>query len=159
RRPAAPAGRRLPDQRLAERLPRQPGRDHLLGHERDPAQHHRRARAGPAQGAASGEHGVTLPDRPADPAPRPVTPKRLREFFAPRAIAMVGASDPSGWARFIVASSAAVGYAGPLITVHPGHAKAFGKPTVPSLRDLPEPVDLAFILAPVEAVENVLDDA
>jgi acetate---CoA ligase (ADP-forming) len=83
----------------------------------------------------------------------------LREFFAPRSIAMVGASDTSGWARFIVASSAAVGYAGPLITVHPGHATAFGKPTVPSLRDLPEPVDLAFILAPVQAVESVLDDA
>jgi acetate---CoA ligase (ADP-forming) len=83
----------------------------------------------------------------------------LREFFAPRSIAMVGASDTSGWARFIVASSATVGYAGPLITVHPGHATAFGKPTVPSLRDLPEPVDLAFILAPVQAVESVLDDA
>jgi len=83
----------------------------------------------------------------------------LREFFTPRSIAMVGASDTSGWARFIVASSAAVGFAGPLITVHPGHATAFGKPTVPSLRDLPEPVDLAFILAPVQAVESVLDDA
>ena len=71
---------------------------------------------------------------------------------------MVGASDTSGWARFIVASSATVGYAGPLITVHPGHATAFGKPTVPSLRDLPEPADLAFILAPLEAVEGVLDD-
>ena len=29
---------------------------------------------------------------------------------------------------------------------------------VPSLRDLPEPADLAFILAPVQAVEGVLDD-
>ena len=72
---------------------------------------------------------------------------------------MVGASDTSGWARFIVASSATVGYPGPLITVHPGHATAFGKPTVPSLRDLPDPVDLAFILAPVQAVERVLEDA
>ena len=88
-----------------------------------------------------------------------VTPERLREFFAPRSIAMVGASDTSGWARFIVASSAAAGYAGPLITVHPAHATVFEKPTVPSLRDLPEPVDLAFILAPVHAVEGVLDDA
>jgi len=88
-----------------------------------------------------------------------VTPERLREFFAPRSMAMVGASDTSGWARFIVASNATAGYAGPLVTVHPGHATAFGQPTVPSLRDLPEPVDLAFILAPVPAVESVLDDA
>jgi acyl-CoA synthetase (NDP forming) len=102
---------------------------------------------------------VTFPDWPADPVPPPVTPEWLRDFFAPKSIALVGASDTSGWARFIVASSATVGYAGPLITVHPGHATAFGKPTVPSLRDLPEPVDLAFILAPVQAVESVLDDA
>ena len=102
---------------------------------------------------------MTFPARPADPVPPPVTPARLREFFAPRSIAMVGASDTSGWARFIVASSATVGYAGPLITVHPSHATAFGKGTVPSLRDLAEPVDLAFILAPLHAVESVLDDA
>jgi hypothetical protein len=30
-----------------------------------------------------------------------VTPQRLREFFAPRSIALVGASDNSGWARFM----------------------------------------------------------
>ena len=87
-----------------------------------------------------------------------VTPGRLREFFAPRGIAMVGASDNSGWARFIVASCATTGFTGPLIPVHPTARTAFGKPVVPSLRDLPEPVDMAFILAPIEAVESVLDD-
>lgn len=87
-----------------------------------------------------------------------VTPRRLREFFAPRSIAMVGASDNSGWARFIVASCATTGFAGPLIPVHPKAKTAFGLPAVPNLRDLPEPVDLAFILAPLPAVESVLDD-
>jgi acyl-CoA synthetase (NDP forming) len=87
-----------------------------------------------------------------------VTPGRLCEFFAPRGIAMVGASGNSGWARFIVAGCAATGFTGPLIPVHPRARSAFGKPVVPNLRDLPEPVDLAFILAPVEAVESVLDD-
>jgi acetate---CoA ligase (ADP-forming) len=87
-----------------------------------------------------------------------VTPHRLRQFFSPGSIAMVGASDNSGWGRFIVASCAATGFAGPLIPVHPTARTAFGKPVVPSLRDLPEPVDLAFILTPVEAVESVLDD-
>ena len=28
-----------------------------------------------------------------------VTPRRLREFFAPKSIVMVGASDNSGWGR------------------------------------------------------------
>ncbi len=87
-----------------------------------------------------------------------VTPQRLREFFAPQSIALVGASENSGWARFIVASCAATGFAGPLTAVHPRARSAFGLPVVPSLRDLPTPADLAFILAPVHAVEGVLDD-
>jgi acetate---CoA ligase (ADP-forming) len=88
-----------------------------------------------------------------------VTPERLAEFFAPGSIAMVGASETSGWARFIVAASAAVGYSGPLLPVHPRHSTVFGRPAVPSLRDLPEPADLAFILAPTEAVPSVIEDA
>jgi acetate---CoA ligase (ADP-forming) len=87
-----------------------------------------------------------------------VTPERLREFFAPRSIAMVGASDNSGWARFIVASCATTGFPGRLIPVHPTATTAFGMPVMPSLRDVTEPVDLAFILAPIQAVEAVLDD-
>jgi acyl-CoA synthetase (NDP forming) len=87
-----------------------------------------------------------------------VTTERLREFFAPRSIALVGASDNSGWARLIVASCKTTGFGGPLTAVHPKAGRAFGLPVVRSLRELPEPADLAFILAPVQAVEGVLDD-
>jgi acetate---CoA ligase (ADP-forming) len=102
--------------------------------------------------------------RPAVPGGRAavrelITADRLREFFAPRSIAMVGASETSGWSRFIVAASAAVGYQGPLLPVHPRHEKIFGRPAVRSLRDLAEPADLAFILAPTEAVPAVIEDA
>jgi acyl-CoA synthetase (NDP forming) len=89
---------------------------------------------------------------------RLVTPQRLRDFFAPRSVAMVGASDNSGWARLIISSSATAGFDGTLIPVHPRAKSAFGLPAVPSLRDLPEPADLAFILTPTAAVEDVLDD-
>ena len=88
-----------------------------------------------------------------------VTPQRLRDFFAPRRIALVGASDNSGWARLIISNSAAIGFEGQLTPVHPTARSAFGLPAVPSLRDLPEPADLAFILTGVSAVESVLDDA
>jgi acetate---CoA ligase (ADP-forming) len=89
---------------------------------------------------------------------RLVTPQRLREFFAPRTVAMVGASDNSGWTRLIIAASAITGFDGKLIPVHPKAKSAFGLPAVPSLRDLPEPTDLAFILTGVPVVESVLDD-
>ena len=88
-----------------------------------------------------------------------VTPERLREFFAPRSLAVVGASDTSGWAQFIAASSAATGFTGPLIPVHPRHATVFGRPAVRSLRDLAEPAELAFVMVPTQAVEDVIDDA
>ena len=88
-----------------------------------------------------------------------VTASRLARFFAPRSVAMVGASDTSGWARNIVLSSQAAGFRGPLIPVHPRHPEAFGRRAVASLRDLAEPVDLAFVLAPQHAVEQVLGDA
>jgi acyl-CoA synthetase (NDP forming) len=89
---------------------------------------------------------------------RLVTPERLRGFFAPRSISMVGASDNSGWARFIAANCKLTGFEGPLTAVHPKAKSAFGLPVAPSLRDLDEPPDLAFILAPLPAVESVLDD-
>jgi acyl-CoA synthetase (NDP forming) len=88
-----------------------------------------------------------------------VTPARLAEFFAPRSVALVGASEGSGWARFIMAANAATGFSGPLLPVHPQHQKVFGRPAVRSLRDLAQPPDLAFILAPTQAVANVIDDA
>jgi acetate---CoA ligase (ADP-forming) len=88
-----------------------------------------------------------------------VTPERLREFFAPRSLAVVGASDTSGWAQFILASSAATGFEGPLMPVHPRHQTVFGRPAVRSLRDLTEPVDLAFVMVPTHAVPDVIDDA
>ncbi|HEY4422180.1 MAG TPA: acetate--CoA ligase family protein [Pseudonocardia sp.] len=87
------------------------------------------------------------------------SPQRLRSFFAPRSIALVGASEGSGWARFILDSLSTSGFTGELRLVHPVRPQAFGRPTVPSLRALDEPVDLAFVLAPTRAVEGVLEDA
>ncbi len=88
-----------------------------------------------------------------------VGPERLAEFFAPRSIAVVGASDASGWARFVLASAAATGFTGRLVPVHPRHPTVFGRPAVRSLRDLADPVDLAFVMVPTQAVDEVLDDA
>jgi acyl-CoA synthetase (NDP forming) len=90
---------------------------------------------------------------------RLATPDRLRSFFAPRSVALVGASEGSGWARFIVESLRTAGLPGPIVPVHRSLETAFGEPTRKSLRELDEPVDLAFALVPTEAVESVLHDA
>ena len=57
------------------------------------------------------------------------------------------------------ASAAAVGFRGDLTPGHPRHKTVFGTPAVPSLRDLPKPADLAFIMVPTDAVEEDTDDA
>jgi acyl-CoA synthetase (NDP forming) len=88
-----------------------------------------------------------------------VTPARLAEFFAPQSLALVGASEASGWARFIALASSATGYTGPMVPVHPKIDSAFGHPAVRNLRDIGEPIDLAFILAPTHAVAGVIEDA
>ena len=87
------------------------------------------------------------------------TPDRLKALFAPKSVALVGASDGSGWSRFIVDSLRTAGISDKLVPVHPKHPEAFGMPTVPNLRDLAEPVDLAFALVPTHAVEGVMEDA
>ncbi len=87
-------------------------------------------------------------------------PERLREFFAPRSLAVVGASDTSGWGAVPRGQQRRhSGFSGPLIPVHPKHDTVFGRPAVRSLRDLAEPVDLAFIMVPAHAVPDVIDDA
>lgn len=88
-----------------------------------------------------------------------VTPGRLRDFFHASSIALVGASDTSGWGRNVFESLRTAGFAGTFIPVHPRHPTAFGIPTRPSLCDLEQPVDLAFVLAPTDAVESVIHDA
>src|ERR1700735_2914559 len=87
-----------------------------------------------------------------------VTPARLAEFFAPQSLALVGASEASGWARFIAMASSAAGYAGPVYPVHPKIDSAFGHKAFRNLRDIGQPVDHAFILAPTHAVECVVYD-
>lgn len=84
---------------------------------------------------------------------------RLRDLFSPASIALVGASDTSGWARNVYQSLRAGGFQGRFVPVHPRHPTAFGIPTRPSLRELEEPADLAFVLVPTHAVEDVVHDA
>src|SRR5215467_15379057 len=99
--------------------------------------------------------GLQLVREPGAPASRAslTSPARLAEFFAPRSIAVVGASAESGWARFVFAAAAAAGFEGDLIPVHQTKRNVFGRPVARSLRELDGRADLAFLLVPTDAVE------
>jgi acetyltransferase len=83
----------------------------------------------------------------------------LAPFFAPRGIALVGASTDStklgyGLARNLVQCN----YQGVIHFVNPKGGSLLGRPMYSSIRDLPDPVDLAVILIPAAGVASVLQD-
>lgn len=81
----------------------------------------------------------------------------LERLFAPASIAVVGASDSpekAGGALFSVVS----GFAGTTIPVNPRVSEVGGRTTYPSVRDIPESVDLVMVAVPAGAVPAVIAD-
>ncbi|HEY7356857.1 MAG TPA: acetate--CoA ligase family protein [Ktedonobacterales bacterium] len=87
-----------------------------------------------------------------------VNPEQLRNFFLPRSVALVGATDHSGWSQNVFANLLAFGGPTPYC-VHPRYQVVHGQPAYRSLRDLPEPVDLAFVMVPAVQVASVAEEA
>lgn len=80
----------------------------------------------------------------------------LTRMFAPRGIALVGATDGSHWTHFLRAGLES--YPGNVVVVHPKRDSVLGIPAFTSLTKVDGPVDLAYILTGPGAVESVLDD-
>ncbi len=87
-----------------------------------------------------------------------VTPEQLRSLFHPRGIALVGATDRSGWSQSVFGNLQTFG-SGPLYCVNPRYQTVHGLPAFGSLRDLPEPVDLAFLMVPTAQVYPLVEVA
>lgn len=85
--------------------------------------------------------------------------ERLSKFFSPTSVALVGASESSPWTRWVMANLTGYGGGPAVVPVNPNHPRVFDHPTVPSLRDLNGPVDLAFVLAGSDRVPDILREA
>jgi acyl-CoA synthetase (NDP forming) len=90
-----------------------------------------------------------------------VTPDRLRAFFHPNNIALVGATDKSRWSRSTYINLQNFGGRGDnkIFLVNPNRPVIHGQAAVPSLLDIAEPVDLAFVMVSTGQVLQVLKDA
>ncbi len=82
-----------------------------------------------------------------------------RFLFAPRAVALVGASgDPAKNTarpqRFLKKH----GYAGRVVPVNPTRAEVLGERAVANLADAPDGIEHVFVMAPGDAVERALED-
>jgi len=83
----------------------------------------------------------------------------LRPFFQPKSVAVVGASrDTSSIGYRILESLVLYRFQGPVYAVNP-KAKVVGCfRAYATVRDLPEPADLAVVVVPRDAVMGVIDD-
>jgi acyl-CoA synthetase (NDP forming) len=88
-----------------------------------------------------------------------VEPDRLRRFFGARSIAVVGASPSSSWAQNLLNALRLGGGVKDVRFVHPKYDEIFGQRTVANLRDLDEPVDMAYIMVGPDRVDPILEDA
>ncbi|TDD46734.1 CoA-binding protein [Nonomuraea terrae] len=82
----------------------------------------------------------------------------VAELFNPRSIALVGATDKSGWSVSTLANLREHGFPGPVHLVNPRGGMVHGSPAYRSLAEIPEPVDLAYVMVPTAAVLGVLRD-
>ena len=84
----------------------------------------------------------------------------LEPLFAPRSVALVGAGTRAGsLAAAVFHNLRNSGFKGAVHPVNPKHSAVDGAPCIARLTDLAEPVDLAVIVTPAQAVPQVLKDA
>ncbi len=87
------------------------------------------------------------------------TAASLRPFFKPRSVAVVGASqDPSSIGFRILDGLIANHFQGPVYPVNPRAPVICSIRAFRTVREIPEPVDLAVIAVPRDAVSGVVDD-
>jgi acetate---CoA ligase (ADP-forming) len=83
---------------------------------------------------------------------------QVRRLFNPRSVALIGATDKSRWSWSIFGNLQLHGFAGPVYLVNPRGVPVHGRDSYRSVADLPEPVDLAFVMVPTTAVLGVLTE-
>jgi acetyl coenzyme A synthetase (ADP forming)-like protein len=90
---------------------------------------------------------------------RVATVASLSAFFRPRSVAVVGASrEPTAIGHQLLDALIRGGFRGPIYPVNPKAGVISGLRAYPSVRELPEGVDLAVVAIPRDAVPGVVED-
>lgn len=84
----------------------------------------------------------------------------LRRLLAPASVAVVGATDrPGSYGAQTLLNLEQIGFAGPVWGVNPGRSEVLGRPCVPSVAELPEPVDAIVVAIPAAGVAEAVEEA
>jgi acetyl coenzyme A synthetase (ADP forming)-like protein len=90
---------------------------------------------------------------------RVATAASLRPFFKPNAVAVIGASrEPASIGYRIVEALVKNHFQGPVYPINPKAKEITGLRAYPSVRGIPEKVDLAVVAVPRAVVLDVVDD-
>jgi acetyltransferase len=85
--------------------------------------------------------------------------RTLGAFFAPRALALIGATDKSGSVgRTILTNLIGSPFGGTVYPVNPKRRSVVGIAAVPDVRSIPEQVDLAVIVTPPPGVPALIEE-
>jgi acetyltransferase len=85
---------------------------------------------------------------------------RLDKLFAPRSIALVGASPRrTALSHALLANLKRGGFAGPIHLVNPHHTEIDGLPCVPRIADIAVAPDVAIFAAPAALIPDLVEEA
>jgi len=82
----------------------------------------------------------------------------LYNFFEPRGVALLGARRSPGFGYGIPLFLQAQGWEDRLYLVNPAGGELHGMKVFKTLKDVPDPVDLAIVIVPAEAVPGVMEE-
>ena len=91
-----------------------------------------------------------------DLAIRKQTTAIVKGILNPRHIALLGASNQPGKVGYVCLKNLLEGFQGKVYPIHPHEKEILGVPAYLDLEDVPNPVDLAFIIVPAESVLPIL---
>ncbi len=84
---------------------------------------------------------------------------QVKRFVDPRSVAVIGVSSRTGFGSFNgMECMISRGYKGRIYAVNPRGGEILGVKVYPTVADIPEPVDLAVISTPREAVPGIVRD-
>jgi acetyl coenzyme A synthetase (ADP forming)-like protein len=83
----------------------------------------------------------------------------LAEIFAPRSVAVIGASpDAHRVGHTVLKNLLSYGYSGALFPIHPRATEILGQRAYASVLDVPEPIELAVVAIPADRILPVVDE-
>jgi acyl-CoA synthetase (NDP forming) len=82
----------------------------------------------------------------------------MRAFFGAKSVVLIGATDRSPWSIWTHMNLRQYSPDVSVHVVHPHHEEVHGQLVLKSLKALPEPVDLAYVMVPTSAVLEVMNE-